>query len=123
MQIEFLPVGDATVVRLEGRFVAGSDTEYLRTKEVLGKSASKKVVVDCREVPYLDSTALNFIVGLYTTVINGGGSLVVCGVNPRMTEVLRITHLDEIIPVYADRGTALIGVSKPREHRCRARDE
>ena len=99
------------IVRLEGRFVTGSDAEYIRAKETLSQSASRKVVVDCHDVPYLDSTALNFVVGLYTTVINGGGKLVVCGVNRRMTEVLRITRLDAIIPIHPDRRTALAAVA------------
>jgi len=120
MQIEFLMEGEVTVVRLEGRFVTGSDAEYMRAKETLSKSAAQRVVVDCQEVPYLDSTALNFVVGLFTTVKKVGGRLVVCGVNPRMTEVLRITHLDQIIPVYPDRQAALTAVTAAAEPSRRA---
>jgi anti-sigma B factor antagonist len=122
MQIEFLVEGDVTVVRLEGRFVTGSDAEYLRAKETLSKSAAQRVIVDCQEVPYLDSTALNFVVGLFTTVKNAGGRLAVCGVNPRMAEVLRITHLDQIIPVYPDRQAALTAVTAGAEPRRRAKE-
>ena len=122
MQIEFLKDGDVTIVRLEGRFVTGSDGEYLRTREALSKSPDQKVVVDCHEVPYLDSTALNFLVGLYTTVTKSGGRLAVCGVNARMSEVLRITHLDEIIPVYTDRATAMAAVEVPSQPRQRAKE-
>lgn len=122
MQIEFLKDGDVTIVRLEGRFVTGSDAEYLRTREALSRSANQKVVVDCHEVPYLDSTALNFLVGLYTTVTGAGGWLVVCGLNARMSEVLRITHLDEIIPTYADRALALAAVAAADGRRQRAKE-
>ena len=111
MQIEFLTEGEVTIVRLEGRFVAGSDAEYLKAREELSPSAAGKVVVDCREVPYLDSTALNFVVGLYTMVTKAGGRLAICGMNPRMSEVLRITRLDHIIPVYRDRAEALKALS------------
>jgi len=107
MRIDFESTDDVCIIRLEGRFVTGSDAEYTRTKEQLHRSAYKKAVVDCTEVPYLDSTALNFLVGLYTTMTNLGGRLVLCGLNRRMSEVLRITRLDEIIPVRADRQAAL----------------
>ena len=107
MRIDFEAAGDVCIVRLEGRFVAGSDAEYLRTRERLKQSEFKKAIVDCTEVPYLDSTALNFLVGMYTTMTNAGGRLVLCGLNSRMGEVLRITHLDEIIPVRPDRAQAL----------------
>jgi anti-sigma B factor antagonist len=122
MRIEFLVEGEVSIVRLEGRFVTGSDAEYLRARETLSKSGKKRVVVDCHDVPYLDSTALNFIVGLYTGVTNAGGKLAVCGVNPRMSEVLRITHLDEIIPVYADREAAMLAVTGKEERSGRAEE-
>jgi anti-anti-sigma factor len=122
MQIEFLVEGEVNIVRLIGRFVTGSDAEFLRTKEALSRSDKQKVVVDCKEVPYLDSTALNFIVGLYTSVKNTGGRLVICGLNARMSEVLRITRLDEIIPVYPDRDTALSVVADVAQYRERANE-
>ena len=53
------------IVRLEGRFTTGSDVEYLRAKEGLKASGKRQVMVDCSDVPYLDSTALNFLVGSY----------------------------------------------------------
>lgn len=107
MRIEFDSAGDVCIIRLEGRFASGSDAEYLRTRERLKQSGYKKALVDCTDVPYLDSTALNFLVGLYTTMTNAGGRLVICGLNSRMSEVLRITHLDQIIPVRPDRLQAL----------------
>jgi len=60
---------------------------------------------------------LNFVVGLYTSITGAGGRLVVCGVNARMEEVLRITHLDEIIPVYADRQAAMMSLGGPAEQK------
>lgn len=113
MRIEFEEAGEICIVRLEGRFAAGSDAEYLRTRERLGGSAYRKVIVDCSAVPYLDSTALNFLVGLYTSTVNAGGQLMLCGLNPRMSEVLRITHLDQIIPVHADRRKAMAALAGP----------
>ena len=108
MRIDFeTAAGNVCIIRLEGRFATGSDAEYIRAKERLSQSALKKVIVDCAEVPYLDSTALNFLVGLYTTMTNAGGRLALCGLNHRMSEVLRITHLDRIIPVHPDRAAAL----------------
>jgi len=122
MQIEFLTEGEATILRLVGRFATGSDAEYLRAKETLSGSARRKIVVDCQEVPYLDSTALNFLVGLYTMVTGAGGRFAVCGVNQRMSEVLRITHLDQIMPIYADRATALTAVADGEERQKRAEE-
>ena len=59
----------------------------------------------------VDSTALNFLVGLYTTAKNLGGRFSLCGINARMREVLRITHLDEILSIHDTRESAIAAVS------------
>ena len=107
MNIDFLIDGEAAILQLEGRFTLGSDAEMLRAKEGVAESGKQKVIADCSRVPYLDSTALNFLVGLYTMVKTAGGKFAICGINARMREVLRITHLDEIIPMAETREGAL----------------
>jgi anti-anti-sigma factor len=122
MRIEFEETGDVCVVRLEGRFVTGSDAEYQRTRDRLNSSPYNKVIVDCGEVPYLDSTALNFLVGLYTSTTNRGGRLALCGLNERMSEVMRITRLDRVIPLYRDRAAALAALARPAASKRRAEE-
>ena len=107
MNIDFLIEGEVAIVNLEGKFTTGSDAEFLRVKEGLADAGKHNVVVDCSHVPYLDSTALNFLVGLYTTAKNTGGGFAICGVNQRMGEVLRITHLNEFIPIHDTRQSAI----------------
>jgi anti-anti-sigma factor len=120
MHIDFLIEGEIAILQLEGRFSTGSDAEFLRTKEELAESGKRLVAVDCSQVPYLDSTALNFLVGLYTAAKDAGGRFALCGLNPRMREVLRITHLDEILPIYATRQIALAALAQPAERNDRA---
>src|SRR6266567_2897749 len=115
MNIGFLIEGEVAVVRLEGRFNTGSDAEYVRVKEGLQESGKNKLMVDCGAVRYLDSTALNFIIGLYTTTVNAGGRFALCGLNARMREVLRITHLDKVIPTYDAREKALAALTQSDE--------
>jgi anti-anti-sigma factor len=107
MNIDFLIEGEVAIVQLEGKFTTGSDAEFLRVKQGLADAGKNNVVVDCSHVPYLDSTALNFLVGLYTTAKNTGGGFALCGVNHRTSEVLRITHLNEFIAIYDTRQNAI----------------
>jgi anti-sigma B factor antagonist len=112
MNIDFLIEGEVAIVKLEGKFTTGSDAEFLRVKQGLADSGKHKIVVDCSQVPYLDSTALNFLVGLYTTAKNSGGGFALCGVNQRMCEVLRITHLNEFIPIHETRQSAITSLTQ-----------
>ena len=113
MHIDFQIDGEIVIVQLGGKFAAGSDVEFLRVKEGLAESGKRLVTVDCSQVPFLDSTALNFLVGVYTTTRNSGGNFALCGLNARMHEVLRITHLDQIIPNYDTREQALEALRGP----------
>ena len=120
MRIDFVIEGEVAIVKLEGRFTTGSDAELVQAREGLSASGKRRTLVDCSQVTYLDSTALNFLVGLYTTVKNAGGSFALCDLNARMSEVLRITHLDEIIPIYDTFDSAMAALAQPEERRDRA---
>ena len=116
MIIDFVIEGDIAIVQLEGKFTTGSDAEFVRVKDGLTQSGKRNVIVDCSGVPYLDSTALNFMVGLFTAAKNSGGKFALCGANARMGEVLRITHLNEIIPIHETRQGALEALARPDGH-------
>ncbi len=103
-----LKVGDALcILRLKGRFNTGSNADYLRTLDELQRIGAQAVVLDCSELECLDSTGLTFVVGLYTTFESFGGWFALANVNPRVREVLRITHLERILPVFSSVGEAV----------------
>jgi len=98
--IEIEQKGDICLLRIRGPFRAGADPEYLSTKmnEIAALNCTI-IVVDFQAVPSIGSTALSFIVGLYRL---SSGKLVLVGTHQRVREVLRITHLDTLIPVISD---------------------
>jgi anti-anti-sigma factor len=87
------------IVHLAGRFVTGSDTELLSMKDHLQGIGIVKVMLDLREVPYIDSTGLAFIVELHKAMKNRGGQVVLANGNARVREVLALTRIDEVVPV------------------------
>ena len=92
------------ILRLKGRFVTGADRDYLceRTEEIKSQSCTR-VLADFREVPYIDSTGIGFVVGLYTSITkNMGGRFVLVGAGPRVAEVLHLTRLNTVIPMATD---------------------
>lgn len=110
MRIEFELQTDLCILHLKGRFVTGSDADLLRAREALQSIRSRKVVADCRDVPYIDSTGVSFLVALYKDLMNAGGGFALMNVNHRVREVLGITRLDGIIPVFESEAAAISGV-------------
>jgi anti-anti-sigma factor len=60
---------DVWVLHLSGRFATGAEIEYLRAKSDEIRSLNcAKVLLDLCEVPSMGSTAIGFVVGIYSSV-------------------------------------------------------
>ena len=96
------------VLRCEGRFVAGTDPQYLRFKtDEIKVLNCKKVLADFSEVSDIGSVGIGFIVGVYTSTRDLGGLFVLVGVKPRVREIFDITHVSTVIPLAADISSGL----------------
>src|SRR5258708_21682440 len=104
MLVEIEHTEDICILRLKGRFVTGADKDYLSEKAEEIKSRNcMKVLADFRDVPYIDSTGIGFVVGLYTSITkNRAGRFVLVGASPRVNEVLALTRLNTVIPLAGD---------------------
>jgi anti-anti-sigma factor len=103
MVIEVKQKNEVFLLRCEGRFVAGTDPEYLRVKrdEIKGLDC-KKVLADFSEVSHVGSAGIGFIVGVYTSTRNSGGRFTLVGLRPRVREIFDLTRVSTVIPLAAD---------------------
>ena len=108
MVIEIDQQGDVSILRVEGRFVTGTDPEYLRKKvEELKRVNRGKVLVDLRQMPHIGSAGIGFMVGLFSSLVASSGRFVMVGLQPRVREVFDTTRLSAVIPLAADLETGL----------------
>jgi anti-anti-sigma factor len=109
MLIELHQTDDVCILRFEGRFTTGVELEYLRGKaDELKQLTCGKVLVDFRDVVSVGSTAIGFIVAIYSSVIaKPDGRFVLVGPQPRVREVLDLTRLSSILPLAADVASGL----------------
>lgn len=102
MLVEFEYRGDVCIVGLHGRFVTGQDSVYLRTQtDEIKKSGYTKVLADFSQVDYIDSTGIGFLIGIYTSILkNPSGRFVLANLNRRVRDVLELTRLANVMPIY-----------------------
>ena len=101
MLVDFEFDHDVCILKMSGRFATGKDAEYLRKRaEELKSQGCKKIVADLNGVPYIDSTGIGFLIGIYTTVRRDSGQFVLAGPNDKVKEVLSLTKLVTILPTY-----------------------
>jgi len=101
-------VGDVCVLKLDGKFMGGGDSFFLREKikNVLS-TGIQKILIDLDGVPYIDSTGVGFLVGSHTTISQEGGWLKLVRVKQKIIEVLKVMNLLKVFDIYDDEEIAL----------------
>ena len=116
MLVELEQLGDVCILRLHGKFATGQDSAYLRAKtEELKSAGYGKVLADFSQVSYIDSTGIGFLIGIYTSILkNASGRFVLANLNRRVRDVLELTRLANVIPIYPslDAGLEALGAGE-----------
>ncbi len=99
--------GDVTVVDVRGRFTLIEGEAVHELLLDLMQDGRKKLLLNFRDVTYLDSSGVGQLVrGLYSAQ-KQGVQLKAVELSPRAAEVLRLVNLHKIFPDFPDEQTAL----------------
>jgi len=105
-------VDDIVVIRCQGRIVLGAEINSLQLELEPLTRLSKKVVLQLEEVSFVDSAGLGTLVRLFGVLRAHGGDLKLCRLSPFLLQVLNVTNLLRIFPVYASERESIQAFSK-----------
>jgi anti-sigma B factor antagonist len=113
--------GDVTVLDLSGRISVGEALAFgpgsgVVLGDVIGELAKKgqrKVLLNLKDVKYIDSSGIGDVVRSFTSLRRQGGQLKLLSPAPMVLEVLRITHLHKILEIKDDESLAVQSFSEP----------
>ena len=92
--IEERAAGRVTVLDIVGRLTIDRGAQHLRDKvNSLIAQERTGILLNLKDVPYIDSGGLGQLVASYGSVVKKGGSLKLLGVNSRNHDLLSITRL------------------------------
>jgi anti-sigma B factor antagonist len=99
---------DVAIVRLSGKFLAGSDGPFLRQKvnDLIG-AGSRKLILDFAEVPYIDSTGLGFLAGSHKAAQAAGVNVILASLNEHVRKVLDSVQLSQFFVIAGTESEAL----------------
>jgi anti-sigma B factor antagonist len=108
LKISERQVGAVTVLDLGGRLVLGEETSSLREKlKSLVNDGRKKVLLNMKDVNYMDSSGLGTLVGGFATVSGHQGQLKLVHLNNKVHDLLRMTKLLTVFEAFGDEQKAM----------------
>jgi anti-anti-sigma factor len=107
LTIETEKVEGITVVRCRGSIVWGEQTSefHLYMKELLTESPT--IVLNLEGVPFLDSSGMGMLIGVYVTAVSGGGTLKLVALSRKVQRALTISRLLALFEIYKDEASAI----------------
>jgi anti-sigma B factor antagonist len=100
--------GDVAIVDLAGRITLGEECALLReTLKGLQTAGHKAVVLNLKDVGYIDSAGLGELVHAHASVANQGGEIKLLNVGPKVGDLLQVTKLFTVFASYTDEAEAV----------------
>lgn len=101
-------VGDVAIVDLAGRITLGEGSGLVRsTIKELVNSGQKNILVNLKDVSYLDSAGLGELVGSYASVTNMNGNIKLLNAQAKVRDLLQVTKLYTVFAAFDDESEAL----------------
>jgi len=102
MRVKTKEMGAATYLSPDGALVEENLESMRESARTAAGGAGTNLVIDCRRVPFIDSRGLEFLQELSTEMRDSGGTLRLANVSDACKDILALTRLDQVIPVYED---------------------
>lgn len=100
--------GDVTVIELFGRLTLGDGPPALREllREVTS-GGSRKIVLNLKDVSFVDSSGLGELVASHVNAKHNGGSLKMVAVPTRLQDLFQMTGIYRVLDIHDDEPDAI----------------
>lgn len=113
LSLDTREVGRVTIVRCNGRIVAGSESESLRAHIAWLLRDRRAIVLHMGEVGFIDSSGLGTMVRAQTTTRQAHGELKLCNVPEHVRKVLDTTRLTSVFDTHESEEKAVAAFYRP----------
>lgn len=100
LQVEMEHGSKALIVRLKGELDHHTaEAVKARMEDAINRGGASHVVVNMRDLKFMDSSGLGVILGRYKQVMGKGGKMVLCEVGPSVYRLFEMSGLFKILAV------------------------
>lgn len=94
---------DISIFELSGELIDKNQaTEMLAEIDAYISKEENKILLNCENLKYLNSSGLNVMINILTKARKSGGDVAICCVNKKVNELLVITKLNQVFNVCTD---------------------
>ena len=94
--------GDILAIILNGPLDAASAPEFDKEIQAHLDAGRSKVIIDCRNMPYISSLGMGSLVVLQTKLKRRGGEVKLSSVFGTAMEIMRMVGIDKLLGIYGD---------------------
>ncbi len=91
---------NTVIVHVQGKIIGNTVAQFRTEIEQQLQNGNNKLIVDLKNVPLLDSTALGVIIVTLQVLQRSGGKLVLLSPQKAVSSILDVTRLSSILEVY-----------------------
>jgi anti-sigma B factor antagonist len=113
LSLETREVGRVTIVRCNGRIVAGGESESLRVHIDRLLLDRRSIILHMGEVGFIDSSGLGTMVRSLTSIRRAHGDLKLCNVTEQVRKVLEMSRLTQVFDTHESEEKAVAAFYRP----------
>lgn len=102
--------GSIDILRLAGRFDANHPAELKNWLIQVSKGERPRLIVDCGEVQFIDTSAMGLLATSLRRIRHGQGEMALFNLARSVAIIFELTRMDEVFPLAADQEAALAAV-------------
>ena len=97
LKVDLKKDGELLFVDLQGDLDINSNKEF--KEKVNSVQGVKKIIVNCENLSYIDSTGLGAFISIYKNIKEKGEKLGITGLKPHIKKIFLITDLDKVFEI------------------------
>ena len=113
LSLDTREVGRVTIVRCNGRIVAGGESESLRAHIDRLLLDRRSIILHMGEVGFIDSSGLGTMVRSLTSIRRVHGDLKLCNVTEQVRKVLEMSRLTQVFDTHESEEKAVAAFYRP----------
>ena len=106
-------VEDVIVLSLSKGLKGEGEETLKRLLDDLVRRGRIRVLIDLKDVPYLDSTDLGRLIRCHISIRQAGGRVRLCHLSERVRTLMKLTRLDTVMDLYETEEEALASLGRP----------